>query len=305
MRLPGKFSQRNDWLFGKLWPAEVDLAKLVFKDTIPYERIYIANVGSPTGAITVADSQYATHADYLLLWSGAYDVNIGTTPGLQNTFIHELTHVWQSQNAGFAMAYMAQSFKAQLKNGIKDILEGGRDKAFQKIKEMIKDGIIDKWNIHRDRTYRFTEQDIGKNFDDFNVEQQAMIVETWFSGSQITGADNFMYPARGLRSPKDPRYPYIRDCIRAKSPKAPYVAVQNQPGYSAEIERMQAVLFSLGYLKDEKYVDGYWGAITKNAVTEFQKYNNLRQDGEARPAHSLTRKTLLESELKILVRSPK
>jgi peptidoglycan hydrolase-like protein with peptidoglycan-binding domain len=38
-------------------------------------------------------------------------------------------------------------------------------------------------------------------------------------------------------------------------------------------------LFALGYLTDNKYVDGYWGRITKTALEKFQAKNGLKVDG--------------------------
>lgn len=302
MRLQGKNNQRNDQWYGTLYQAEIDIAKLVFKDTLPYDRIYISNVDSPTGAITVATSPYKENAEYLLLWHKAYAVNIAGDPNLSNTFIHELTHVWQSQYNGYALTYLVEAGWAQLKNGVKDIFKDGYEKGIERIKDMLKKDFVQKWNNHRDTAYHFKTSDFGKNFNEFNPEQQANIIESWFSKeAQIVGGATI--PA-GRRSPKDARYSYIRDNIHAKSPNASYVGVKNLPGYSAEIADIQAVLFNLGYLKDEKYVDGFWGRITKGAVIEFQKRHNLPPDGEARPQNSLTRKKLF-SPFHLLLRSAK
>jgi len=50
-------------------------------------------------------------------------------------------------------------------------------------------------------------------------------------------------------------------------------------GFSQEVFDCQKVLFALGYLPDTKYVDGYWGRITKTALEKFQAKNGLKVDG--------------------------
>ena len=50
-------------------------------------------------------------------------------------------------------------------------------------------------------------------------------------------------------------------------------------GFSQEVFDCQKVLFALGYLTNNKYVDGYWGRITKTALEKFQAKNGLKVDG--------------------------
>lgn len=295
--------QRQDQWFGKLYPDEVALAKTVFADTLPYDLIYISNVGSGTGAITVATSPVKHRAEHLILWAGAWQVNVATQgEEMRATFIHELTHVWQSRYGNYAMSYMADSAWAQLKEGTKDIFKDGYKKGLERIKEMIKKGVVQPWNEHRAHAYSFTMNDVGKSWSDFNVEQQASLVESWFSSQETRFAGNVVVPP-GYRSPKDARYPYIKDNILAKSTAANYVGVQNQAGYSAELAEIQAKLYALGYLKDAKYVDGYSGGVTRNAVVEFQKRNGLKPDGDLGTPRSLTRRKL-NQPLNQLVRMP-
>lgn len=277
------------WFRG-LHPQEIALAKTVFADTLPYGRIYIGNITSSTGAITVATDPIKERANYILVWGRVYGGD-ATQYGFSDTFIHELTHVWQSQYAGFAMAFMAESVWAQLKNGVKDIFRDGIRKGVENIEEMIKKRDVSQWNQHRSKAYVFGMSDIGKPWSDFNVEQQASIVETWFGNDDLTFIDGTKVTA-GRRSPKDPRYPYIVGNIRARSNTAGYAPVQNPQGYSAEIAEIQSVLFALGYLKDQKYVDGFTGRITRDAVREFQKRNKLKDDGDIGGPNSDTRKKM-------------
>lgn len=47
------------------------------------------------------------------------------------------------------------------------------------------------------------------------------------------------------------------------------------------IKIMQKRLFDLGYVTDEENITGYYGDISKAAVKEFQKNNNLKETGDA------------------------
>ena len=85
-------NSREQWN-GALWQNEIDLAKTVFQDTLPYERIFIGNVNMGTGAVTVASSPVRSRANFIILWDALYAGNANNSPDYKNTFIHELTHV--------------------------------------------------------------------------------------------------------------------------------------------------------------------------------------------------------------------
>ena len=44
---------------------------------------------------------------------------------------------------------------------------------------------------------------------------------------------------------------------------------------------MQQRLFDLGYIDDEENVTGYYGEVSKTAVSDFQSKNGLKDSGEA------------------------
>ena len=44
---------------------------------------------------------------------------------------------------------------------------------------------------------------------------------------------------------------------------------------------MQQRLFDLGYVSDKENITGYYGEISKKAVTEFQKKNGIKETGTA------------------------
>lgn len=275
---------------GTLYPDEIALAKTVFADTLPYEKIFIGRFDFG-GAMTIATSPFQNRANYIILWANAYNKNLAKeSEYYKATFIHELTHVWQSLYAGYAMAYIAESAWAQLREGVKDMFKDGVEKGLERAKEVVKKG-MQQWGVHRSHAYIFRMSEIGNSWNSFNVEQQGSIVESWFQNGEHTFVDGSKVPG-GNRSPKDARYSYIKNNILAKDPNAAYVGGANLPGFSAEIAEYQAVLFRLGYLTDEKYVDGYWGRITSDAVREFQRKNGLKPDGELRGVRTETQRKL-------------
>jgi iron complex transport system substrate-binding protein len=48
-----------------------------------------------------------------------------------------------------------------------------------------------------------------------------------------------------------------------------------------DVKAMQQRLFDLGYVSDKENITGYYGEISKKAVTEFQKKNGIKETGEA------------------------
>jgi hypothetical protein len=106
-----------------------------------------------------------------------YRLNVGRAgfAGMQRTFalrklsIHELTHVWQSAHSAWAPSFIFNSLWPQAIKG--------------------------------SGAYKYTANGV---WEDYNVEQQASIVEDWFVRGQTLS---------------DPNYPYIRDNIRTAKPR--------------------------------------------------------------------------------------
>ena len=48
-----------------------------------------------------------------------------------------------------------------------------------------------------------------------------------------------------------------------------------------DVKAMQQRLYDLGYVSDDENITGYYGEISKKAVTEFQKNNGIKETGEA------------------------
>ena len=157
---------------------EVALARQVFGEQLPYEQIHIANfylpgnegvpvtVASGTAVIPIKSlTQYTIYFGPTVFRDGAQ------TPGIRNTFIHELTHVWQGHHSTFSWEFMADSLLAQ---GRALIVHGDRNKAYDFV--------------------------AGETWDSYNVEQQANIVENWFANGMNTSDPLYVYITDNIRA---------------------------------------------------------------------------------------------------------
>ncbi len=216
------FSKSKKERYRGLFDTEIALAKTVYRDTIPYERIFICNYKTHTQGITLATRRNRKKANYIFLWSNVFETDVTTKHSLSSTFIHELCHVWQSQHSKeSAISYMRESARKQIQYGVKDIFKESYSKGFGRVGEMITKGFAKEWDYHRGKAYHFEISEIGKDFNEFNVEQQALIIETWFRKEPYI-TKNANYPA-GFASEEDLRFPYVRDCIWEGNPNAYYL----------------------------------------------------------------------------------
>ncbi len=105
--------------------------------------------------------------DIFLGWQ-AFDETAVNSLDYKAVFIHEMTHVWQAENSWGIAAVWLSSIVCQCQR--------------------------------QGNAYQYGEGNLGKkSWDDFGKEEQAQIVQDWFSN--------------GL-SVSDKRFPYIRDNIR-------------------------------------------------------------------------------------------
>ena len=170
----GAFEKRRE-----LTIAEWDLGWEVFWDTIPYERVFIGDkfgFGGRAWMECIApgffmDNIYILHLGELGFQDATSDARIygpEFKKQVKHTFIHELTHVWQSHKKKqwvFTRSVFSQAC---------EVLAGNEySKAYEYKSDL-------KWN-------------------DYNVEQQASIVEDWFKAGMTTDSE---------------LYKYIRDHIR-------------------------------------------------------------------------------------------
>lgn len=279
-------------IYRYLYDSEKDEAKKVFADSVDYSNVTINDLGG-NQVITIAGRKLddLRNWTYSICWNTSVVQN-GVIPlKVHRTLIHEMTHVWQGQHGAYPTNYMVQSLFAQLSSGIGDIIKKREWRT---------------WDEHRGATYTFAMSDIGKNWSEFNVEQQASIVESWYIAEADRKNEGRFFGDGvygGGTSETDPRFPYIRDVIRAGNRKAVYKALQvnqnNQAaptaqGFNAEIKQIQDKLVALGYL-EARYADGIINrgdSPTVKAVREFQRRNGLNPDGDLGGVNSRTRKKL-------------
>lgn len=156
-----------------LYPSEAEIAFRVFKTSLCVGQIYVSPaVGLQSRPFTTTIPPFSPNPGI----AASYVINIGlngfirgmtSTVDQRATLVHELTHVWQGAHGLICSDFMYESVTHQVIGWIQ-----GTD------------------------PYAYRP---GLPWDDYNVEQQAQIVEEWFK--------------RGERT-SDPLYPYIRDHIR-------------------------------------------------------------------------------------------
>jgi hypothetical protein len=125
--------------------AEKELAERVFWRTLPLDDIYISN------RLGLGGNPYVTPQ---LKHDGGWIMHMGTIADFttlsqesQQSFIHELTHVWQSYHSPYRWGFVANSLCHRFL-----LLKFGKAYHLQS----------------------------GKKWREYNVEQQAEIVENWF-----------------------------------------------------------------------------------------------------------------------------
>jgi hypothetical protein len=164
-----------------LTDSEVALARQVFHERLPYKKIHIANYflpGNDGVPVTMASvgsliSSRARRNYFIYFGPGVYRDGADTF-ATRNTFIHELTHVWQGHYRRFAWEYMVGSMISQ---GHAIITTGNRSGA-----------------------YEYTP---GDAWDDYNVEQQAHMVQDWFAGGMSEDDVRFRYIENHIRKGKN------------------------------------------------------------------------------------------------------
>lgn len=170
----GVGQMRRPTMYRALQPKEIEVAKRVFKLTLPYaDTIGIGDGlgydGRPWTSAGPTEYQQMPQMNYQInigdaafgsmISTDALSTRIPGIPGrIVDGFIHELTHVWQYFRTHSRMRLWASSVAGD---------------------------------------YKFEP---GAAWDDYDVEQQASIVEAWFAGGEL---------------PSDPLYPYVLLVIRS------------------------------------------------------------------------------------------
>jgi hypothetical protein len=158
--------------------SEVEFARQVFEDQLPYGKVHIAsyylpgNKGVPVTLASVASIiPVAALRNYTIYFGSEVFSEGADRPGVRDTFIHELTHVWQGYHSGLGWEYMVESMVAQ---GHALITEGDRNRAY--------------------------DYKPGEPWDDYNVEQQALLVQHWFSNGMRDDDDRYTYIVNHIRA---------------------------------------------------------------------------------------------------------
>lgn len=166
---------------------EYNFAKQVFKETLPRREdiILTDTIGGGNRAFTMP--RYDGKITINMGSDGYnnplnYETNQGRIRG--QVFIHELTHVWQIKNTHWELGILA----AALANKICEITQG------------------------QGEVYDYGD-DFTKPFSAFNLEQQAKIVDTWFSSCTFDKNGNIK-----VDNISSPLYRYIEGNIRVGQP---------------------------------------------------------------------------------------
>lgn len=167
---------------------EIEFARQVFGDTIPYDRVILSDlvgIGGRPFTVPGVDGSIIVNIGV----RGAYDNpttdanpnDCRNRPG--QLFIHELTHAWQIAN-GSLEGFVCD---AAIETKVGEVTAG------------------------KSQMYSYGSAD-GDWGSDFNMEQQATLVEEWFGGTNCKGASQ-PGPRRAM-DPNDPYFHYIAGNIR-------------------------------------------------------------------------------------------
>lgn len=134
MRRPSKFRY--------LASKEKQIARSVFKDSLPYSKVVVSNgLGYDDRPFTVPE---ALGGKYILhVGDGYYGMSLHQSD--KALLIHELTHVWQGEHSSWRWSYVFKS----------------------------------GWHQATGDAYSYDKKNL-KSWTSYNPEQQAQIVEDWF-----------------------------------------------------------------------------------------------------------------------------
>lgn len=157
---------------------EITLAKRVFGETIPYDRIFLVNqTGAGNRPFTQAQltkRTYYLHVGPQIFFDAASTASWSHSDGIIkerrcDVFIHELTHVWQGEHQPNVLKAKSHYHQPPSKN----------DYCYQ----------------------------IGGTWNNYDAEQQAQIVEDWFNqriGKESREDPRYHYIRENIRA-RNPR----------------------------------------------------------------------------------------------------
>lgn len=217
---------------------EIEVAHKVFGNSVPLSRVVISPLHGkegrpftiPGSMLTAISAMFPILAPFLvtsviaelhnkyIIFFGkdghrdALDTS-GDNRAKGQTFIHELTHVWQGHNDGFSWKYVFQSIWGQCQKGNYaykiDLKDDPKRRDFN-----------DKGNkqAHNDNALH----SLGNNpqWSKLGVEQQATVIEAWYAGFLTHGPAGTGKRFYQTMDTGHPAYPYLETNIRRKSPTA-------------------------------------------------------------------------------------
>jgi hypothetical protein len=157
--------------------SEIGFARQVFESQLPYDRVRIASFYLPGNhgvPVTLASASCLIPARSMrryTIYFGPEVFRDGADARDGDTFIHELTHVWQGYHGRLGWGYMVASMIAQ---GYAVVTRGDRDRAY--------------------------DYEPGAAWRSYNVEQQALLVEDWFRRGMKTDDERYIYIAEHIRA---------------------------------------------------------------------------------------------------------
>jgi hypothetical protein len=203
--------------------AEIAVARQVFGDTLPYDKVIITNLGGLGGrAFTAPGVDGKTYCNL----GSSYDNPLGPRepfyPYPAQLLIHELTHAWQIAHTGFIPGLMCSGIVNQ----------------------------ADK-TILGDNVYAYGPP--GPDWSrDFNQEQQGAIVDQWFGG-------NFNSAGYLPMDQENIYYRYISDNILGgRSARFAPANLRTSPAFAVARTPNHLDLFWLG--RDGAVASHWWDA---------------------------------------------
>jgi hypothetical protein len=185
-----------------LTQPEIDLAREVFQNTLPAWKLIGIRDGLGLGDAPWTDNGLLFDpklgfVGYQIMLGSLFKGELTARTGyggygrIRDIFIHEMTHVWQYHRGDWVKSSAI---------GARIWEEVGVSFSFDFSKGTIK-------TTTSDEAYSYT---VGKPWKDYNVEEQATIVEEWYSSEP----SRWTRSPGGNASPNDVRFPYIDTVIR-------------------------------------------------------------------------------------------
>ncbi len=154
---------------------EIDVARTVFGNTIPYNNIMLTNLGGLSGrGFTAPGVDGKIYCNLGHAYSNPLGSYPAPYPAPGQLLIHELTHAWQIAHTTFVPGFLCSA-------------------------------IVNQANYSfGDNVYQYGPA--GPGWVTFNLEQQGAIVDQWFGGN----GNQASYGAKNATD-KNPYYRYIHD----------------------------------------------------------------------------------------------